>query len=97
MNIIINVSYFIVALIWNIAILSAIVFLSCFLIDILGSIFENKFMKDGSYVIAMLATVSFFWFGIAAGLLSNFIKCGECGSRFITLRDAANAMAKKHP
>lgn len=82
-NIISNFSYFFVAFIWNIAILSVYTFFASWLFDILGSVIGSEFIRDNSYAFALLATISMFWFGILAVIFSKFIKYKCCGSHII--------------
>ena len=78
-----NLSFFLVALIWNLAIISVFSFFASWFFDIFGSIIDSQIIRDNAYVIAMLATVTMFWFGLLAAILSMFFKCKSCGSRII--------------
>lgn len=81
-----KVGYFSVALIWNIAVLSVVCFLAGWLLDILGAAIDNKMIRGYAYGVAILATISMFWFGLLAAALSTFVKCKKCGSRVMSLR-----------
>jgi hypothetical protein len=81
-----KVGYCLVALIWNIAVLSVVCFLASWLLDIVGSATDNKMIRGYAYGVAMLATISMFWFGLLAAVLSAFVKCKRCGSRVMSLR-----------
>ncbi len=80
-----KIGYFISALIWNIAIVSAACFLAAWGLDIFGSLIESEIIRGVAYVFALLATMSMFWFGLLAGILSVSITCKKCGSRIMTL------------
>lgn len=80
-----KIGYFISALIWNIAIVSVACFLAAWGLDIFGSLIESEIIRGFAYVFALLATVSMFWFGLLAAILSGFITCKKCGSRIMTL------------
>ena len=81
-----KVGYFSVALIWNIAVLSVACFLAGWLLDIFGAVTDNKTIRGYAYGVAILATISMFWFGLLAAVLSAFVKCKKCGFRIMSLR-----------
>jgi len=83
LNIISKFNYFFVAFIWNVAILSVYTFFASWFFDILGDVIGSEFIRDNSYAFALLATISMFWFGILAAVLSKLIKCKCCGSHII--------------
>ncbi len=80
-----KIGYFFIALIWNIAVLSVVSFLLGWAFDILGSFFDSEIIRGYAYGVALLATISMFWFGLLAAILSNFVKCKQCDSRIMTL------------
>jgi len=81
-----KLGYFIVALIWNIAILSVIILLVRWPLDILGSVINSEIIRGYAYGFAVVATISMFWFGLLAEILTNFVKCKKCGSRIMKFR-----------
>ena len=86
MNLMARVGCFAVALIWNIAVLSVVSFLVAFLLDIVGSATDSQAIRDFAYGLGLLATISMFWFGLLAAVLSASVKCKKCGVRTMTLR-----------
>jgi len=82
-SVITNLTYFVVALIWNVAILSVYSFFASWFFDILGALIENEAIRNNAYAVAMLATASMFSFGILAAILSKLVKCKSCGSPII--------------
>nr|CAP48587.1 putative integron gene cassette protein [uncultured bacterium] len=81
-----KIVYFFIASIWNIAILSVAFFLGGWLLDIVGSILESDSVRDYAYGVALLATISMFWFGLLSLILSFFVKCKQCGQRVLRLK-----------
>jgi len=81
-----KIGYFFIALIWNIALLSVVSFVASWGFDILGSVFDSEIIRGYAYGVALLATISMFWFGLLAAILSSFVKCKTCGSRIMMLR-----------
>lgn len=78
--------YFLIALIWNIAIASVVVFLLAWPLDIIGAIIESEVVRGYAYVAGVLGTISMFWFGLLAAILSSFVKCKKCNSRVMSFR-----------
>lgn len=81
-----KVWYFIIALIWNVAIFSVVCFFTGWTLDILGAVIDSKIIREFAYGVGLLATISMFWFGLLAAILSVFVKCKKCGSRIMILR-----------
>ena len=81
-----KIIYFFIASIWNIAILSVVCFLAGWLLDIAGSIIDNEFIRGYAYGIALLSTITMFWFGLLSLILSHFVKCNQCGLRILRLQ-----------
>ncbi len=81
-----RVGYFVVALVWNTAVLSVVLFLTGFIFDIVGSATGNERVRGDAYAVGLLATVSGFWFGLLAAVLSPLVKCNRCGARTMSLR-----------
>ena len=81
-----KIGYFLVALIWNIAVLSVVGHLTAWLLDILGSAIDSNIIRGCAYVIGMITAVSTVWFGLLAAILSSFVECKNCGSRILSLR-----------
>lgn len=80
-----KIGYFVIALIWNIAVASVVLFLVSWPIDILGAIVESKEIRDYAYGGGILGAISMFWFGLLAAVFSYFVKCKKCGSRTMSL------------
>jgi hypothetical protein len=81
-----KIGYFLVALIWNIAVLSVVGFLAAWPLDIFGYAIGNNIIRGYAYGIGIIASISIFWFGLLAAILSSFVKCKSCYSRIISLR-----------
>jgi len=77
--------YFIIAVIWNIAIASVLLFLMAWPLDILGALIESEVVRGYAYGFGIIGTISMFWFGLLAAILSNFVKCKKCNSRAMSL------------
>jgi hypothetical protein len=81
-----KVGYFLVALIWNIAVLSVVCFLASWLLDVFGYAIDSEIIRGYAYGSALLATIAMFWFSLLAAILSGFFKCKACDSRVMALR-----------
>ena len=80
-----KIGYFIIALIWNIAVASVMLFLIAWPLDILGAIIESEIVRGYAYGAGIIGTISMFWFGLLAAILSNFVKCKKCNTRSMSL------------
>ena len=78
--------YFLIAVIWNIAIASVLLFLVAWPLDILGALIESEVVRGYAYGFGIIGTISMFWFGLLAAIFSNFVKCKKCNSRAMSLR-----------
>ncbi len=81
-----KIVYFLIAVIWNIAIASAFLFIVAWPLDILGAFIESEIVRGYAYGAGVIGTVSLFWFGLLAAILSSFVKCKKCNSRAMLLR-----------
>lgn len=80
-----KIGYFLVALIWNIAVLSMCCFPAGWLLDVFGYVIDNEIIRGYAYGVGLLATLAMFWFGLLAAILSGFVKCKACNSRVLVL------------
>jgi len=78
--------YFLIALVWNIAIASMVLCLVAWPLDILGVIIESEAVRGYAYGAGIIGTISMFWFGLLAAILTNLVKCKKCNSRAMSLR-----------
>lgn len=78
--------YLLIALVWNIAAASVVTFLIGWPLDVIGIIIESEAIRGYAYGASILGTMSMFWFGLLAAILSNFVKCNKCNSRAMLLR-----------
>ena len=81
-----KLGYFIAALIWNNTILSVIILLVSWPLDILGSVINSEIIRGYAYGFAIVATICTFWFGILSAIFSSLVKCKKCGSRILKFR-----------
>ena len=78
--------YFLVAIVWNCALLSAVLFLASWPLDIVGYAIDDERIRGYAYGTALLATIATFWVGLLAAILSSLVKCKRCASRVLLMR-----------
>jgi len=74
LRIIYKLGFFLIASIWNLAVLAVFSFFVGWSADILGSIIDSQIIRDYAYVVCMLSTVAMFWFVPLATILSLLFK-----------------------